>query len=365
MANPLVTICIPTRNRLAALTRSVKPILEQDYAPIEIIISDNDSNDGTEAFCRELERSDRRVRYVRQPRNIGLHGNLNYCLGAGDGEFLCLFHDHDDHDRAIVSTYVACLLDRPDVGLVCSDWDLIDESGIRLGVRDHHVEPVTPGLEYIERTIRSGRSSIGIPGTMIRRTALGSIRFVNEAPVGFGDFPVWFEMAETWNVGHVSRRLWRWTQSPRSQSARTITSMTHDYHENVTRYCDAHERRWPEHGELVARWRKSITRYLFWALAYETGLYFRTKPSGQEATGVAKPSTDSADGSATLFEMLGYRLGPEEFQEALMQLRAFRTGSLQSVAFLVISTLIRLRCTWPLAWGTRYHAQLRNVLRLG
>lgn len=365
MANPLVTICIPTRNRVAALQRSVKSILNQDYAPIEIIISDNGSNDGTEAFCRELARVDRRVRYVRQPRNIGLHGNHNFCLGAGAGEFLCLFHDHDDHDPAIVSTYVAFLLDHPDVGLVCSDWELIDEAGSRLGVRDRTVEPVTPGLEYIERTIRSGRSSIGIPGTMIRRSALGSIRFVNEAPVGFGDFPVWFEVAETWNVGHVSRRLWRCTQSPRSQSARTIMSMTHDYYENVTRYCDAHVKRWPEHSERVARWRSSITRYLFWALAYEMGLYFRTKGSGQETAGAAKRGTDPGDGAATLFEMLGYRLGPEEFQAALMQLRSYRTGSLQNVAFLLINGLIRLRWTWPLAWSTRHHARLRNVLGLG
>ena len=365
MAKPLVTICIPTRNRVGALRKSVKPILNQDYASVEIIISDNDSNDGTEVFCRELERLDHRVRYIRQPRNIGLHGNLNFCLGAGHGEFLCLFHDHDDHDLAIVSTYVAFLLDHPDVGLVCSDWELIDEAGSRVGVRDHDVEPVMPGLEYIERTIRSGRSSIGIPGTMIRRSALGSIRFVSEAPVGFGDFPVWFEVAETWNVGHVSRRLWCWTQSPRSQSARTITSMTPDYHENLTRYCDAHLKRWPEHGELVARWRSSITRYLFWALAYETGLYFRTKGSGPETAGAAKRGTDPGDGSATLFEMLGYRLGPEEFQEALMQLRSYRTGSLQHAAFLVINALIRLRCTWPLVWSTRYHARLRNVLGLG
>lgn len=362
--NPLVSINVPTRNRVSSLEKSLRSILGQDYEPIEVIISDNGSNDGTEVLCRELERIDRRVRYVRQPRNIGLHGNINFCLGAGEGEFLCIFHDHDDHDRAIVTSYVAFLRDHPDVGLVCSDWDLIDEAGRFLGARDHHVEPVTPGLQFIERTIRSGRSTVGIPGAMIRRSALGHVRFIDGAPVGFGDFPVWFEIAETWNVGHVSGRLWSWTQSAQSQSARTVTSMSHDYYENLTRYCGAHATRWPEHREMVARWKSSITRYLFWALAYEAGLYFRTGPSTQGMLAATKPAADPGDPSATLFEILRYRLEPEEFQEAIALMRTYRTGSLQRAAFFVINTLIRTHCTWPLAWGSRHHARLRSVLGL-
>ncbi len=355
--NPLVTICVPTRNRAVALEKSLKSILAQDYAPIEVIVSDNASTDGTEALGRALEASDPRVRYVRHPMNIGLHGNHNFCLGAGSGELLCVFHDHDERDPAIVSTYVEFLRAHPDVGLVCSNWDLIDETGQCLGVRDHAVAEVTPGLEFIGRTLRSGRSAIGLPGAMIRRAALGEIRFVNDAPVGFGDFPVWFEVAERWNIGHVDGRLWRWTQTSHSQSARTITSMSHDYYENLTRYCDDHLTRWPGHLAMVDAWRASITRYLFWALAYEAGLYFRS----------AEPSSSTAvkDGSATLFEILGYRLRPDEFQEALAQLRAYRTGFVQHGAFWIIAALIRLNFTGPLVWGVRHHARLRNVLGLG
>lgn len=355
--NPLVSICVPTRNRVAALERSLKSILGQDYAPIEVIVSDNASTDGTEAFCRPLAQSDARVRYVRHASNIGLHGNHNFCLGAGTGEFLCVFHDHDERDSTIVSTYVKFLRAHPDVGLVCSDWDLIDEAGNCLGVRDHQVAEVTPGLEFIERTIRSGRSAIGLPGAMIRRSALGDIRFIDDAPVGFGDFAVWLEVAERWNIGHVNRRLWRWTQSTHAQSARTITSMSHDYHQNLSRYCEDHVRRWPQHAAVVARWKASITRYLFWALAYEAGLYFRSTEASELAAGDG--------GYATLFELLGYRLRPEEFQEALAQLRSYRTGMLQYGAFFVIDTLIRLNFTWPLVWSVRHHTRLRNVLGLG
>ena len=357
MANPLVTICVPTRNRVASLKRSIKKILDQDYTPLEIIISDNASTDDTEGFCEELEKSDHRVRYVRHQQNIGLHGNLNFCLGSGDGEFLCIFHDHDDHDATIVSTYVTFLSQHPDVGLVCSDWELIDEEGRCLGARAHDVESVTPGLEYIERTIRSGRSSIGIPGAMIRRAALGSVRFVDEAPVGYGDFPVWFEIAERWSVGHVDGRLWRWTQSAESQSAGTVTSMAEQYHENLMQYCAAHLRRWPEHSESVVWWESRIRRYLFWALAYEVALYCRSKKTNVRSFSANK-------GLPTRYELMGYKLQPEELKDVLAQLRSYSTGAGQRTVSFLINMLIKLNVTWPLAWSAEHHARLRGVLGL-
>ena len=190
MANPLVSICVPTYNRAAALRESLKAVCGQTYAPLEILISDNCSEDGTEQVGRDLMRNDPRVRYVRQSSNIGLHGNHNFCIDQSKGEFICLFHDHDERSLDIVSEYVSFMQQHPQVGVVCSDWNLIGESGEMLGVRDSDAAAVTPGLDYISRTIRSGRSSIGLSGAMVRRSALGDIRFDEQGHIGFGDFVV-------------------------------------------------------------------------------------------------------------------------------------------------------------------------------
>ena len=352
MSNPLVSICIPTRNRGAWLRESLKSICGQDYQRLEILISDNGSGDETEQVCREAARADERVRYVRQARNLGLYGNHNFCIDASRGELVCLFHDHDERDTAIVSTYVEFLRQHPEVGVVCSDWDLIDHDGRLLGVREYRVPPVTPGLDYIGQTLRSGRSAIGVPGAMIRRAALGDIRFDEHAPVGFGDFVVWFRMAEKTDVGHVSRRLWRWRQDRRSESARTIESMTRDYYENLTNYCDNHLARWPQHVRLVDEWKRAIHRYLFWALVFEVGLHFRRHRGSTEQDG------------RTLFEIMDYRLTPEQFQCALDQLAVHQNGAVERVTRGLITSLIRLRVTWPLAWATEHHASLGAMLGL-
>lgn len=354
MANPLVSICVPTYNRASALRQSMKSICGQDYAPLDILISDNCSDDETEQVCREIAQADPRVRYVRQPRNIGLYGNHNFCIDQSRGEFLALFHDHDERSLQIISKYVSFLRQHPEVGMVGSDWELINEAGEVIGVRDIQVKQITPGHAYISQTMRSGRSSIGIPGALVRRSALGDIRFDEQGLIGFGDFVVWFQLAERAAVGHINQRLWQWRQQCHSQSARTIESWTHDYDENLTRYCDAHLQRWPDHVEMVNRWKADIRRYLFWALTFDLGLHCRKEAA----------LTSKRFHPLTLSEILDYRLTPEEIERVQQQMQVYRTGFVQAAALFVIGLLTRLKLTWPLGWATYAHPFLRGLLRL-
>ena len=349
---PLVSICVPTRNRGAVLRDAILNICAQDYAPIEILISDNASEDNTEAVCRQLAAEDSRIRYVRHDQNLGLHGNHNFCMDQGRGEFLCIFHDHDRRASTVISEYVAFLQRHPRVGVVCADWELIDDTGAQIGVRDYPVAEVTSGNDYIEQTMRSGQTSIGIAGAMIRRAALADIRFVLDAPIGFGDFPLWFRMAESWDIGHLRQRLWSWRQNDVSHSARPIESIAGDYAYNIGRFCDEFEARHPERKRDADRWRLYIRRFLFWALTYEVGLHFR--------------STRRTDprASRSLFEIMNYRLTPTQFANTLAQMRRYRSGLVQHVAYVCVTSLVRLRFTAPLAWATQYRDVARTLLKL-
>ena len=76
---PLVSVGIPTFNRLIMLRRAVDSALSQDYPNLEVVISDNASTDGTQAWCEQLARRDSRVRYVRQPntRDAGAYNTAH------------------------------------------------------------------------------------------------------------------------------------------------------------------------------------------------------------------------------------------------------------------------------------------------
>lgn len=350
---PLVSICVPTRNRGAVLRDSILNICAQDYAPIEILISDNASEDDTEAVCRQLMAEDPRIRYVRHEKNLGLHGNHNFCMDQGRGEFLCIFHDHDRRVPTVISEYVAFLQRHPRVGVVCADWELIDDSNTQIGVRDYPVREITRGDDYIEQTMRSGQTSIGIAGAMIRREALGDIRFILDAPIGFGDFPIWFHMAETWDIGHISRRLWSWRQNEVSHSARPIETIAADYAYNIGRFCDEFEHRHPDRKADADRWRAYIKRYLFWALTYEVGLHFRRDRGGADR-----------NASRSLFEIMNYRLTPAQFANAMRQMRLYRSGVAEHLTYAVVAALVQLRLTAPLAWVTKHRHTARALLGL-
>ena len=348
MTKPLVSICVPTANRASYLRESLRSIRAQDYEPLEILISDNCSDDDTQEICEKAAAEDSRIRYIRQPQPLGLYGNHNFCIEASRGELLCLFHDDDDRDPTIVRAYVDFMAAHPEVGVVSCDWDLIDDDGRWIGARDHRVPEVTPGLTFIERTMVAGRSSVGCPGAMIRRAALEDIRFDEKGAIGFGDFVVWFQIAERHAVGHVNRRLWRYRIHKKSFSRRTIESLSHDYESNLRRYCEEHLLRWPAHGVEAARWQRLIDRHLFWALMYEVALTFRP-PTGEEAP-------------QTIFEFAGYTLSADERLSALRQARRFATTPSRRVLFEIAALMIRSGLTWPLGFAAGHAARVRRMV---
>lgn len=353
MSLPLVSIGVPTYNRAAMLAQTLDMITAQDYPNLEVIISDNHSEDATEAVARAAVVRDPRMRYVRQLHNVGLHRNLNFCLGQARGEFVCLFMDDDQYTRTIVREYVEFFGAHPEVGLVCSDWEIIDTDGRVIDVREHPVPPVTPGLEYIGRTIRSGRSAVGCPGMMVRRQALDGARFDDDGPIGFGDFVVWFRIAERWAIGHVARKLWRFRVHDKALSSRPVQAIVRDFETNVVQYCAGHLERWPTGGPRIDRWRRAMRRYIFWALVYELALEARRAAGHREPSGRHR----------TVFEIAGRRLTPQERQRTTELLRCYRTGPDQRIALAALFAMLRLNVTSPLAWASRYPEAVRAMFR--
>jgi glycosyltransferase involved in cell wall biosynthesis len=136
-AVPRLTIGLPVYNGQNYLAESLDALLGQSYSDFELIISDNASTDGTVEICRRYEREDSRVRYVRQPRNIGLAPNHNYLVGQARGEMF-KWASHDDlYARDLIKSCVQALDEHQDVVLSHSWTAMIDGSGA-----------VTNALEY-------------------------------------------------------------------------------------------------------------------------------------------------------------------------------------------------------------------------
>src|SRR4051812_29149130 len=106
---PVVSIGVPTYNRVERLQNSIRFMLAQDYRDVEIVISDNASTDGTRAFCEDLARADQRVRYYRQPRNVGPIANYGEVLRLATGEYYMHLADDDELEASYVSKCLTAL----------------------------------------------------------------------------------------------------------------------------------------------------------------------------------------------------------------------------------------------------------------
>ena len=86
-SNPKVTIGIPVYNGEKFLHKRLESILLQSFKDFELIISDNASTDSTSNICKEFLNSDKRVKYIRQDKNIELIPNFNYLLKIASGDY--------------------------------------------------------------------------------------------------------------------------------------------------------------------------------------------------------------------------------------------------------------------------------------
>lgn len=77
-----LTVGLPVYNGENYLEKSIEALLSQSYSDFELVISDNASTDGTADICRRFEKEDSRIRYIRQPRNIGASPNHNFFIHA-------------------------------------------------------------------------------------------------------------------------------------------------------------------------------------------------------------------------------------------------------------------------------------------
>lgn len=89
--NPLISFIIVTYNQEAYIREAVEGALSQTYSPLEIIISDDCSNDGTFDIVKEMVdgyKGKHSVRYNRNPTNIGLGIHLSRLMEECHGELI-------------------------------------------------------------------------------------------------------------------------------------------------------------------------------------------------------------------------------------------------------------------------------------
>ena len=96
-AKPLLTLAIPTYNRAGCLKELLAILTDQlrDEPRVELIVSDNASRDETPSVIQDFVARGLRVRYIRNPENIGADANFLQCFEQARGKYVWIFSDDD------------------------------------------------------------------------------------------------------------------------------------------------------------------------------------------------------------------------------------------------------------------------------
>lgn len=109
-----VSVGLAVRNGLHVLRRCIDSVLSQDFTDLELVVSDNVSDDGTPELLAEYARADPRVRLSANPENIGSHENMNRVLEQSRGTFFRWISADDWLEPGCLSACVRALEERDD-----------------------------------------------------------------------------------------------------------------------------------------------------------------------------------------------------------------------------------------------------------
>jgi glycosyltransferase involved in cell wall biosynthesis len=141
---------MPVYNGERYIRDALDALLAQTYTDFELIISDNASTDRTGAICEAYAARDARIRYIRQPENIGATANFRYVLDRAEGGFF-MWAAYDDWWKPdFIARAVAAMQD----GSVGFAFPTTIVKSIHLGVYKRIPRAIFRGFEDADRNRR-------------------------------------------------------------------------------------------------------------------------------------------------------------------------------------------------------------------
>lgn len=222
---PLVSICIPTYNRATMAGKAIESALAQTFTNIEVIVVDNDSDDGIESVVKKFP--DPRLRFYKNAKNLGMFGNFNRCIELSDGKYIHILHSDDYIDPHFIEVCIGFLEEHPDVamtfGSACApdlEPNLQEIPGPAPVVYD-----VPEGLKKILEI----RSFIICPSVIVRRTVYEQTGlFSLEYPYS-GDFYQWIRIARFAKIASLPAALLFYRTGTHSESFRLLFKTPQGY----------------------------------------------------------------------------------------------------------------------------------------
>lgn len=175
---------MPVHNGARYLLAAVDSVLAQTHTDFEFIIIDDASQDETPALLAQL--TDPRIRVITNGRNLGIAASLNHALSVATGRYIARMDADDLCMPERFARQVAFLDQHPNVGVVGTGAEVIDETGASRG--NTHPLVLTDGAI---RWLNFFGNPFIHPTVMMRRDVLVAVGGYDTAFVSAQDRDLW------------------------------------------------------------------------------------------------------------------------------------------------------------------------------
>lgn len=181
--SPAASIIIPHLNGKQHLQACLGSLRAQTRTDFEVILVDNGSSDGSQAFVREHFPE---VRLLELGRNTGFTGACNAGYAASRGEVVILLNNDTETDPRWLAEVMAAFVRHPEAGAVASKMLLFDERDVFHTAGDYYRVDGIPGNRGVwqkdegqyddEKAVFSACGG----GAAYRRTVLAEVGFLDD-----------------------------------------------------------------------------------------------------------------------------------------------------------------------------------------
>jgi len=203
--SPRLSVLLPVYNAADSVAQALASILEQSFTDFEVIIIDDGSTDGSFETLQGFK--DARV-HLSSRENRGLAVSLNEALRSARGELIAR-QDADDISEATRLQRQVDFLDKhPTIGLVGTNYVLMDERGDDVVTTDLFTHP--DDLKVAQ--VLSNQFCHG--SVMFRRNLIAEVGEYDPTVGHVEDYDLFARISHAARVANLAEPLYRWRQNP-------------------------------------------------------------------------------------------------------------------------------------------------------
>jgi glycosyltransferase involved in cell wall biosynthesis len=253
-ANPLVSVAIITYNQKEFIVEAIESTLMQDYRPIEIIVGDDCSSDGTDEILQRYQSIyPDIVKIIRSQKNIGATGNSNNVHFACTGKYVAWLGGDDLMLQGKLKKQVAFLEANPTYNLVYHNLDVFESTTNKHLFYFNNKKNCRTG--NIATLIKYG-SFNGACATIVKREAAPSYGYNTNLPVA-ADWLFWIEnLADGGSVGYIDEVLGRYRRHEGNVTRKNSKGASQAYLDTLET-CNIVSKKYPQYADEV-KYRYSV-----------------------------------------------------------------------------------------------------------